>query len=74
MYCLRLENILLFCPLKISKLDQRSLKLTFSRNTRNDMVLITVSRLTPFENAQRWMDQNTFPILPLNDDNIIGEH
>ena len=29
---------------------------------------------TPFENAQRWMGQNTFPILPLNDDNMIGEH
>ena len=29
---------------------------------------------TPFENAQRWMGQNTSPILPLNDDNMIGEH
>ena len=29
---------------------------------------------TPFENAQRWMGQNTFLILPLNDDNMIGEH
>ena len=74
MYCLRLENILSFSPLKISKLDQRSLKLTFSRNTRNDMVLITVSRLTPFENAQRWMGKNTFPILLLTDDYMIGEH
>ena len=31
-------------------------------------------RITPFENAQRWMGKNTFPILLLNDDNIIGEH
>ena len=30
--------------------------------------------LTPFENPQRWMGQNTFPILLLNDDNMIGEH
>ena len=27
---------------------------------------------TPFENPQRWMGQNTFPILLLNDDNMIG--
>ena len=27
----------------------------------------------PFENPQRWMGQNTFPILLLNDDNMIGE-
>ena len=30
--------------------------------------------LTPFENAQRWMGKNTFPILFLNDVNMIGEH
>ena len=30
------------------------------------------SHLTPFENAQRWMGKNTFPILLLNDDNMIG--
>ena len=29
---------------------------------------------TPFENAQRCMGQNTFPILPLNDYNMLGEH
>ena len=29
---------------------------------------------TPFQNAQRWMGKNTFPILLLNDDNMIGEH
>ena len=29
---------------------------------------------TPFENAQRWMGKNAFPILLLNDDNKIGEH
>ena len=29
---------------------------------------------TPFENPQRWMGQNTFPILLLNDHNMIGEH
>ena len=29
---------------------------------------------TPFENPERWMGQNTFPILLLNDDNMIGEH
>ena len=32
------------------------------------------SLITPFENPQRWMGQNTFPILLLNDDNMIGEH
>ena len=32
------------------------------------------SQCTPFENAQRWMGKNTFPILLLNDDNMIGEH
>ena len=32
------------------------------------------AQIIPFENAQRWMGQNTFPILPLNDDNMIGEH
>ena len=30
--------------------------------------------LTPFKNAQSWMGKNTFPILFLNDDNMIGEH
>ena len=30
--------------------------------------------LTPFENAQRWMGKNTFPILLLNDNKMIGEH
>ena len=29
---------------------------------------------TPFETAQRWMRKNTFQILLLNDDNMIGEH
>ena len=29
--------------------------------------------ITPFENAQRWMGQNTFQILLLNVDNMIGE-
>ena len=29
---------------------------------------------TPVENAQRWMSKNTFQILLLNDDNMIGEH
>ena len=29
---------------------------------------------TPFENAQRWMGKNTFPILLFNDDKMIGEH
>ena len=37
------------------------------------MVLVNVY-ITPFENPQRWMGQNTFPILLLNDDNMIGEH
>ena len=27
--------------------------------------------ITPFENPQRWMGQNAFPILLLNDDNMI---
>ena len=30
--------------------------------------------VTPFENPQRWMGQNTFPILLLNNDNMIEEH
>ena len=29
---------------------------------------------TPVENAQRSMGKNTFQILLLNDDNMIGEH
>ena len=29
---------------------------------------------TLFQNAQRWMGKNTFHFLPLNDDNMIGEH
>ena len=29
---------------------------------------------TPFENAQRWMGKNKFPILLSSDDNMIGEH
>jgi hypothetical protein len=33
-----------------------------------------LGRLTPFENAQRWMGKNTFHFLLLNDDNMIGEH
>ena len=37
-------------------------------------VLYTETVYTPFENAQRWMGKNTFPILLLNDDNMIGEH
>ena len=38
-------------------------------------ILIYVGKaITPFENAQRWMGKNTFPILLLNDDNMIGEH
>ena len=32
------------------------------------------SQITPSENAQRWMGKNIFPILLLNDDNMIGEH
>ena len=40
---------------------------------RKQASLVT-SLITPFENPQRWMGQNTFPILLLNDDNMIGEH
>ena len=40
-----------------------------SKQEKNMIVL-----LTPFENAQRWMGKNTFPILLLNDDKMIGEH
>ena len=32
---------------------------------------IKLLKNTPFENPQRWMGQNTFPILLLNDDNMI---
>ena len=41
---------------------------------KEEKVLMGIGKNTPFENAQRWMGQNTFPILPLNDDNMIGEH
>ena len=34
---------------------------------------LPISLVTPFENPQRWMGQNTFPILLLNDDNMIEE-
>ena len=34
----------------------------------------TKTPFTPSENAQRWMGKNTFPILLLNDDNMIGKH
>ena len=37
-------------------------------------VLVFAYPFTPFKNPQRWMGQNTFPILLLNDDNMIGEH
>ena len=37
-------------------------------------IVWTTIQATPFENPQRWMGQNTFPILLLNDDNMIGEH
>ena len=34
--------------------------------------MIACLQHTPFEKAQRWMGKNTFPILLLNDDNMIG--
>ena len=43
----------------------------FQLSGRLNYILI---QATPFENAQRWMGKNTFPILLLNDDNMIGEH
>ena len=36
--------------------------------------LFVCNSYTPFKNPQRWMGQNTFPILLLDDDNMIGEH
>ena len=45
-------------------------KLLFFQNSFG----ISLKTYTPFENPQRWMGQNTFPILLLNDDNMIGEH
>ena len=42
--------------------------LTFKRETRKNF------KLTPFKNPQRWMGQNTFPSLLLDDDNMIEEH
>ena len=41
---------------------------------RDHLHHFTYRQHTPFENPQRWMGQNTFPILLLNDDNMIGEH
>ena len=38
-----------------------------------EIVLRINLEFTPFENAQRWMGKNTFPILLLNDDKMI-EH
>ena len=38
------------------------------------IIHLSLSLFTPFENPQRWIGQNTFPILFLNDDNMIGEH
>ena len=37
-------------------------------------IFLLAIMITPFENPQRWMGQNTFPIFLLNDDNMIGEH
>ena len=36
--------------------------------------MLMLESITPFENAQRWIGKNTFTILLLNDDNMIGEH
>ena len=48
---------------------------TLGMKSHRHLVKISIfNESTPFENPQRWMGQNTFPILLLNDDNMIGEH
>ena len=49
-------------------------KAQFERFTDQHFLLLLSFLGTPFENPQRWMGQNTFPLLLLNDDNMIGEH
>ena len=44
------------------------------KDLQTSSVYFYIELHTPFENPQRWMGQNTFPILLLNDDNMIGEH
>ena len=57
---------------------QRNAKFLFDQRNfssyRTSKALRSSDHHTPFENAQRWMGKNTFPILLLNDDNMIGEH
>ena len=57
--------------------DQTYFRLLISVSSlaTNGFTVSSKQRLgTPFENPQRWMGQNTFPILLLNDDKMIGEH
>ena len=48
--------------------------LSCSNSLGDTFIWLVQLNSTPFENAQRWMGRNTFPILLLNDDNMIGEH
>ena len=51
---------------------ETSCEITLGRSSQESRV--DFYQITPFENPQRWMEQNTFPILLLNDDNMIEEH
>ena len=53
---------------------------TTTKNLRRSTSILSDSQShnflsnTPFENAQRWMGKNTFPILLFNNDNMLAEH
>ena len=59
-----------------------SLHTIFTKPSKKSKTVLTcptvfkysLSAVTPFGNPQRWMGQNTFPILLLNDDNMKEEH
>ena len=72
----KLQNSLITSIFNVkSSIDKTSLfSITLTFIDHFTLNIDDIKESTPFENAQRWMGKNTFQILLLNDDNMIGEH
>ena len=71
-YILSTPNKCIFSHCKVSQTTKKWREIELNHATRRRKK--DYKKGTPIENSQRWIGKNTFPILLLNDDNMIGEH
>ena len=72
-----MQNVAKYRTLQLEKnnLRLKALEQILHTKTSCGQLMVQVGTcITPFKKPQRWIGQNTFPILLLNDDNMIEGH